>query len=286
MMDIKKMRLLPVLLVLLVAAGCTSEKKSYADRMEAEHKSDIPVANAASHIEQAGEVVTEMVSYARINGKNVEGYLARPKGRTDDLPGIIVIHEWWGLNDNIRMMTRRLAGEGYMALAVDLYNGQAAQTSGEAKKYMQQVSQNTQLAIDNLSQAAEYLDDERDADDIGVIGWCFGGGWSLQTALHMPDEIDATVIYYGQLVQDAKRLKKLDMPVLGIFGAEDDGIPKEEVNKFRKTLNRLNKDAEIHIYDGADHAFANPSGNRYNKKAAKDAWQKTISFLHTHLEDD
>lgn len=285
-MNTKKAQFLPVLIALLMIAGCTSEKKSYADRMEAEHKNDAPVTNAASQIEQTGEVVTEMVNYATVNGEEVDGYLAKPKGEDDDLPGIVVIHEWWGLNDNIKMMTRRLAGEGYLALAVDLYNGQSAETPGQAKKYVQQVSQNTESAIDNLNQAVEYLDDEQDAEDIGVIGWCFGGGWSLQTALHMPDEIDATVIYYGRLVQDADQLKKLDMPILGVFGAEDKGIPKEEVEKFKKTLDQLGKDAEIHIYEGADHAFANPSGNRYNKEAAADAWQKTITFFDEHLEED
>lgn len=285
-MDSKMIYPLPLLIALLIAAGCSSEKKSYADRMEAEHKHDEPVANAASEIEQTGEVVTENVTYATVNGNEVTGYLAKPKDADDDLPGVVVIHEWWGLNDNIRMMTRRLAGEGYAALAVDLYNGQTADAPDKARQYVQEVSQNSEAAIDNLDQAISYLDEEQDAEKIGVIGWCFGGGWSLRTALEMPDQIDATVIYYGRMVQNEAELKKLDMPILGIFGAEDQGIPKEEVTKFEKTLDQLGKNADIHIYEGADHAFANPSGNRYNKEAAGDAWQKTITFFGEHLKED
>lgn len=277
----------PMLILLLsLAVGCSSENKDYADRMEAEHKDDTPAANAAAQLEQTEEVETETVTYATVDGTEISGYLAKPKGADDDLPGIVVIHEWWGLNDNIRMMTRRLAGEGYVALAVDLYNGQSADSPDHARQYVQQVSQNPDAAIDNLGQAIEYLEEEQEAEEIGTIGWCFGGGWSLQTALNMPDEVDATVIYYGQLVQDKSELQKLDTPILGIFGAEDQGIPKEEVEQFRNTLNEMDKEAEIHIYEGADHAFANPSGNSYSKKAAEEAWQETITFLDEHLEED
>lgn len=284
-MESRIMQAFLVLVALLMVIGCMSERKSYADRMEAEHRGDAPVANAASQIEQSGEVVTETVAYATVDGDKVTGYLAKPIGVEKGLPGVVVIHEWWGLNDNIRMMTRRLAGEGYAALAVDLYDDQTADTPDKARQYVQQVSQNPESALDNLEQAVAYLAKEQDAENIGTIGWCFGGGWSLRTALEMPGQVDATVIYYGQLVQDPDRLQKLEMPILGIFGAEDQGIPKEEVEKFEKTLDQLGKEADIHIYEGADHAFANPSGNRYNKEAAEDAWQKTVTFFEEHLKE-
>lgn len=118
---------------------------------------------------------------------------------------------------------------------------------------------------------------------IGVVGWCFGGGWSLQTALALGDGIDATVIYYGRLVTDPAELEPLTSPVLGIFGSLDQGIPVETVREFESALDSLGKEATIHVYEGADHAFANPSGTRYNAEAAEDAWEKTMAFFAQNL---
>lgn len=180
------------------------------------------------------------------------------------------------------MMTDKLAGEGYTALAVDLYNGKVAESPDNARQYAGSV--NDEEAIDNLTQAYEYLTGQENATNIGTIGWCFGGSWSLQTALAHPEKIDAAVIYYGRLTTDAEELKKLEMPVLGIFGAEDDGIPPEQVKEFESVLNEVGVTNSIHIYEGADHAFANPSGESYVEDAAEDAWQKTIAFFNEHLK--
>ena len=111
------------------------------------------------------------------------------------------------------------------------------------------------------------------------IGWCFGGAWSLNTALAMPDTLDAAVIYYGHLVTDPERLETLQMPILGLFGAEDQGIPLDSVEAFSSALETLGKDATIVVYPGADHAFANPSGHNYQPEAAEAAWRETVSFL-------
>lgn len=273
--------------IVLGVMGCASEKKKgndFIDRMETEHQGDSPVANAAAAIPQGAEVDTATVSYAMVGGNRVSGYLAKPQDAADDMPGIIVIHEWWGLNDNIRMMTRRLAGEGYVALAVDLYNGKAADSPEMAGQYAREAGEHPEQAIDNLKQAYAYLTNEEGVGNVGTIGWCFGGGWSLQAALALPNKIDATVIYYGRLVTDPAKLKPLRMPILGLFGSEDQGIPPDEVHKFEAVLDSLGKDASIHIYEGANHAFANPSGTRYNKEAAEDAWNKTVSFFATNLK--
>lgn len=268
--------------IIVLIAACGSRKKDYFDRMDEEHKGDTPIENAAGETPQSGEVVTETVNYAMVDGNKISGYLAKPNQAKSNLPGIIVIHEWWGLNDNIRMMTRRLAGEGYVALAVDLYNGKVAETSQNAGKYARSVEQ--EPALENLSQAYTYLKEKQGATKTGTIGWCFGGGWSLQTALAMPDKIDATVIYYGRLETDEEQLKKLTMPILGIFGSEDSGIPPSTVKKFEAALNEAGIQNEIHIYEGANHAFANPSGTRYKKDAAEDAWEKTTAFFAEYLK--
>jgi len=261
----------------------------YAERMAREHAGETPVpAFAAEADESAGQVdvTAEPVQYATVGGAPVRGYLAMPEGagaRPDaGLPGLIVIHEWWGLNDNVETMARLFAHHGYVALAVDLYGGESAETAERARQLMSGVDE--AKAKDNLRQAYDYLVNERHVSRVGVIGWCFGGGWSLQTALLLPDRIDATVIYYGRLVDDRDALASLQMPILGFFGAEDQGIPVAGVRKFESTLKELGKDVEIHVYDGAGHAFANPSGERYQPQAAKDAWQRTLAFFDQHLK--
>jgi carboxymethylenebutenolidase len=118
------------------------------------------------------------------------------------------------------------------------------------------------------------------------LGWCFGGGWSLSTAQLFPDDLDASVIYYGQVTADEDKLRTINAPILGVFGADDTGIKVESVEAFRAALERLNKEHEIHIYPGVGHAFANPTGTNYNAEAATDAWNKTAEFLGRHLSDD
>lgn len=261
-----------------------ASESDYLDRMSREHVADAPVASAAAREAPADPVRTETVSYATVDGRPIRGYLARPRGGADPQAAILVIHEWWGLNDNIRSMTERLAGEGYAALAVDLYEGEVGAEPSQARRLVQRAQGRRAALLENLRQARAYLGRELGVSRVGTIGWCFGGGWSLQTALLMPDEIDATVIYYGRLVTDRDQLRPLGMPILGIFGAEDRGITVESVREFEAALKSLGRDAEIHIYDGADHAFANPSGTRYHAEAARDAWQKTVAFFAANLK--
>jgi len=117
-----------------------------------------------------------------------------------------------------------------------------------------------------------------------VIGWCFGGGWSLQTALEVPQGINAVVMYYGQPEKDRVRLSGLRSPLLGLLGADDKSIPPAAARELEANLKQLGKSAEIHIYDGAGHAFANPSGTNYRPAAAEDAWKRTVAFFKQHLK--
>jgi carboxymethylenebutenolidase len=262
--------------------SCSCGGSDPAVEMAHQHEGDAPVATEAAMARPAVEVETQTVTYATVNGQPVQGYLARPVGSEGPLPGIIVIHEWWGLNDNIRSMAEQLAGEGYRALAVDLYSGASASTPDEAQKLMSASLGKRDELIENLKQAYAYLSDR--GQKVGTIGWCFGGGWSLATALALPGDIDATVIYYGRLVTEKAELEKLQMPILGFFGSEDAGIPVESVKAFESALKELGKNASVHVYQGADHAFANPSGQKYQAEAAKDAWQKTLAFFQDHLK--
>ncbi|MGL4881231.1 MAG: dienelactone hydrolase family protein [Waterburya sp.] len=259
----------------------------------AAHRHDYPsptamtlrVRYAIALVEPEVPVVTESVEYVTIDGQAIRGYYAYPEGTTEPLPGIIAIHEWWGLNENIKAMTRRLAGEGYQVLAVDLYNGQIAQTPQKATQLVLQVTGNPLGTEANITKAYNYLTTEKKAPKVATIGWCFGGSWSLKTALIFPEELDAAVIYYGSEVGSAtsKELSTLKMPILGIFGGTDETIPLKTVEKFQSTLEKLGKKAEFHIYDNAGHAFANPSGKNYVPEAAEEAWEETTEFLEEHL---
>lgn len=262
----------------------TSSPDRTSERIAKEHQGDIPVATEAATQAPAQPVTSEMVNYATLNGKVVQGFFTQPTQAERPLPGIIAIHEWWGLNDNIKAVAERLAGEGYSVLAVDLYNGQVADQPPQAKQLSQSVRDNPQTAQDNLKQAYQFLVQDHNASQVGSIGWCFGGAWSLNTGLLLPNELDALVIYYGRLKTDPKVLASLKMPIAGFFGGQDQGIPLSDVKAFESALNQLDKTAEIHIYEQAGHAFANPSGQRYNPEAAADAWQRTIAFFSKTLK--
>jgi len=285
------MMLVTAVLALLVAgratAGTDAPKPPADDATAAmahAHAHDAPVPTAA--VGRAGgphAVSTENVDYATVAGKAVRGFLARPKDGKKGGPGIIVIHEWWGLNDNVRDQARQLASHGYTALGVDLYGGGVASDPDQAQALMKQVMADPAQAQENLKQAYDYLHDKQGAGKIGVIGWCFGGGWSLQTGLLLPGKIDAVVMYYGYPEQDRDKLAKLTAPLLGNFGAEDKSIDPPMVQKFQATLAELHKSADIKIFPGAGHAFANSSGKAYVKAAADEAWDRTLAFLQKNL---
>jgi carboxymethylenebutenolidase len=210
-----------------------------------------------------------------------KAYLSLPEGATAPVPAVVVIHEWWGLNDHIRHWADRLAADGYAALAVDLYGGKVATTPDEAMTTMKSVDEAKAKAM--LAAAHRFLaDDPRvAAKKRGVIGWCFGGGWSLQHAIAEAD-LDAAVIYYGRLTTDSAQLAKIQAPVLGVFANDDKGIPPEAVDAFEKAMRAAGKSIVVHRYD-ADHAFANPSGAHYDTAAATDAWTHVREFFATHL---
>ena len=269
------------------ASGQTAASgQTFTERMATEHQGDRPVATGIATLKPAQAIVSASVNYATVDGKPITGFLSQPQNATEPLPAIIAIHEWWGLNDNVRAVTERLAGEGYTALAVDLYGGRVAQDPNQAKTLMQSVMGDPQPAEENLRQAYDYLLRELNAPKVGSIGWCFGGAWSLKTGLLLPNELDAVAIYYGRLVTDQEQLATLSMPIAGFFGAKDQGIPVADVKAFETALKALDKPAEIYIYEDADHAFANPSGKRYNAEAAADAWEKTKIFFETFLQDE
>jgi carboxymethylenebutenolidase len=222
------------------------------------------------------------------------GYLVYPvsseKGQTTNetkLPAVIMIHENKGLNDHIKNMANLLAQQGYVVLAADMFNGEVVTEQNDSRRLTQAVRSNPENAINNLQAAVEYVSSLPNVDPsrIASMGWCFGGGQSLQLALNSQDHpLAATIIYYGSaLVTDNSNLSKIKWPVLGVFGDQDRGIPVDKVNEFKATLDEVGVPNEIYIYKGVGHAFANPSGDNYAPEETQDAWEKTLAFLKKYL---
>jgi carboxymethylenebutenolidase len=240
-----------------------------------------------SSIDNNSELFEGSLGDLQVKGSDVNyfeeytGYLAAPTNHDESYPGIIIIHEWWGLNENIKQTAENLASHGYVVLAVDLYGKPAATVADEARQLIS--SYDPDKGVSNMNGAAKFLEENYDVSRTASIGWCFGGGQSLNLALHNTD-MDATVIYYGSLVSDKERLSSISWPVLGIFAGLDQGITIESVNEFEQALDDLGIQNEIHIYPDAQHGFANPSGQRYAPEETKDAWEKTLSFLDSSLK--
>ena len=292
------MRLSSVLLALfgfVLLLGCGSDDASEADRMAEEHEGNTPTATEAARAPNS-PVTTETVVYTETaDGTPVTGYLVAPahpdsvlEARGQDpsasqLPGVVVIHEWWGLNDNIRTATRRLAGQGYRALAVDLYQGKTAGTSDSAQALMQQAMGRQQRLATNLQDAHDYLRSEAGAPRVAVMGWCFGGGRTFGAVAAAPERYDAAVAYYGNpesVTTDV--LRQTTTPVLAHFGRKDQAVSIETARTFESRFEETEADGAIHYYD-AGHAFANPSGESYEPEAAEQAWTRTTDFLAQHL---
>lgn len=228
-------------------------------------------------------VETATVSYAS-GQETVQATLAQPAG-AGPFPAVIVIHEWWGLNDQVKGEARRLAEEGYLSLAVDLYRGRMATDRDEAHELARGLPEDR--ARRDLLAAFTYLAGRSDVRPgrIGSIGWCMGGGHSLILAVAEP-RLAASVIYYGRLVTDETSLQSVQAPVLGLFGDQDRGIPVESVRAFETAMQKLGKSVEMHVYPGAGHAFANQERPSYRPEAAQDAWEKTLAFFARTLKAD
>jgi carboxymethylenebutenolidase len=224
------------------------------------------------------------VSY-KSGDETVQALLYTPAGK-GPFPAVIVIHEWWGLNDWVKDQAAKLADQGYVALAIDLYRGKVATTPEMAHEIMRGVPEDR--AKRDLHAAFEFLQSQPNVrkDRIGAIGWCMGGGYALDVALQEPT-LAADVINYGHLATDPDALKKINAPILGLFGALDQGIPPADVKKFAETLQGMGKKIDIKIYDDAGHAFENPDNKNkpgYQAADAANAWKRTVSFLAENLK--
>jgi carboxymethylenebutenolidase len=216
--------------------------------------------------------------------ETVNAILYTPQGK-GPFPALVVIHEWWGLNDWVKEEASKLADQGYVALAIDLYRGKVASTPEEAHEIMRGVPEDRSSR--DLLAATAFLNSQVSVNPkrIGSIGWCMGGGYSLNLAVNDPT-LKVAVINYGHLASDDATLKKIDAAILGIFGGQDKGIPPADVKKFESQLKALGKTVDIHIFPDAGHAFENPNNKQgYRADDAAQAWKLTTDFLAKYLKN-
>ena len=222
-----------------------------------------------------------MIEFER-NGRRVGGYFARPQG-AGPFPAVIVIQEWWGLNEHLKNVAKRYAREGYVALAPDLYHGNVTADPNEAGKLMGAL--NREEAVKDLLGAVQHLKGLKEVrgDRIGVTGFCMGGSYALLLPCRTK-EIRAAAPYYGEIPDEAA-LRNLACPILYVYGDADFWITKEEVKRLEASLKKLGKTGEVKIYPGAPHAFFNDTRKDvYRQTEAQDAWRRTLDFFAKHLK--
>ena len=218
----------------------------------------------------------------------VHGIVYTPAGK-GPFPGIIVIHEWWGLNDWVKEQASKLADQGYVTLAIDLYRGKVATTPNEAHEFMGGVPQDR--AKRDLQAAFNFVQSQSNVkkDRIGAIGWCMGGGYALQLAIDQPslraDAINYGVYDYASLAKNTEEIKKINASILGLFGAQDRGIPTNDLKAFVDAMAKQGKKADFSIYPDAGHAFENPNNkDGYRPKDAQSAWKRIVIFFSDTLK--
>lgn len=281
------MKPLPILLILLFSASILSAQDGITtcltpatqsfntfasnEKFNNDHPEPLPYVHRSE--------IGKMIKFKTSDGKTANAYLLESQVDSDDY--LLVIHEWWGLNDHIKKISEKYYSElgTVNVLAIDLYDGKIADTREKASEYMGKVDDKRARAI--IKGALDYAGN---SSEIATIGWCFGGGWALQAAMMAGSEAQGAVIYYGMPEKDIERIKeKINFPVLGIFGTKDDWITPEVVSNFEKNMKEAQKELNVHFYE-ATHAFANPSNPDHDKEATQDAYEKSLAFIKRVLD--
>ncbi len=221
--------------------------------------------------------IGKATTYKCADGKDANAFVFMAKKKTNNY--LLVVHEWWGLNDWVKKISEQLYNDlgDVNVIDIDLYDGNVATTREDAGKFMQAVKEDRAKAI--INGAIAYAGPSA---RIATIGWCFGGGWSLQTALLASKQAVACVMYYGMPEQDVNKLKTLNCDVLGNFAAKDGWISPKVVAQFEANMKTAGKKVTTHEFD-ADHGFANPSNPIYNSAATTEAYGYTLAFLKPKL---
>jgi carboxymethylenebutenolidase len=275
----------------LVASGCgTSDPGQDEGAVPTESEASAVAPQAATAAPESveptdGEValVEQNLAYGEAAKTNLVGYLVMPADAVEPLPGLIVIHAEAGLDEETRALTRRLAGERYIALAVDLYAGTPIENARDAATRAGALVENTDATLGNIRQAYDYLTKYAFVPSVAAIGMGSGGSWALRAGIALPDELDGIIMYYGQIVTESNALGPLTAPILGHFAGLDESMPAADVRLFRSRLLEAGKRAEINIYPNVEPGFASEASAAYNATVAEESWQTTLEFLDLNL---
>ena len=219
------------------------------------------------------------VAYGETEDRNHVGYFAAPEQIVEPLPGIVLVHERWGLDDSMREIARNLAQEGYAVMAVDLFAGLTASDPGEAQTLTSQVSAAREATLSNIAQAVDYLRAYALAPRVAVVGYGLGGGFALETAVTVPEKIDAVASYYGPLLTDADSLQRLRAPFLGLYAEHDASVPMRQIQEFRGLLRDAGNPGMVLIQSGTSHGFADPGRPAFDAANADIARRELTEFL-------
>ncbi len=237
-------------------------------------------AGDGAALPSAEGLIAGNVEYPDAGGEMLMGYLARPEG-DGPYPAVIVLQEWWGLDNHIRDVTNRFAQEGFVALAPDLYDGVSTTEPDEARKLVMQLDM--EEAVREIQSGIDFAlaQDFTAGDQAGIVGFCMGGRLALAAGL-ADDRLGAVVPFYGTPLEP-EQAAGVKAPVLGLYGEKDNGIPVDAVTAMGDALTAAGIENEMHVYAGAEHAFFNDTRPSYNAEAAADAWPRTLAWLRDHL---
>ena len=222
--------------------------------------------------------MSETIEFQRPDGKRCSGYYGEPEGNKT-APGVVLIQEWWGLNDQIKGMADDLVKEGYRVLVPDLYRGDVTLEQAEAKHKMDELNFDDATNQD-IRGAAQYL--QKHSPDVAVMGFCMGGVLAMLSAIHIPN-IQAAVSWYGVPPEEGGDPSTISIPVQGHFGTADSFFPPETVDALEQKLKAGTVDYDFYRYEGAEHAFGNETGDSYGAEAKKKAWARSLAFLSEHI---
>jgi carboxymethylenebutenolidase len=258
-----------------LVAACAQFPNASAPPVVDESQPTVP-----SGLETKDNLTTGIVEYPDADGETLMGYLAY-QAEAEAKPAVVVIQEWWGLNDHIKDLAHRFANEGFVALAPDLYHGAVATEPDEARKLVMELSMPE--AVKEIQQAITFLlaQDYVRGDKVGIVGFCMGGGLVLQTALQ-EDNLAGGVVFYGSPL-DPDEAEQVKAPILTFIGTADQ-IPVSGVEAMHASFDKAGIENEFHVYEGAQHAFFNDTRASYNEAAATDAWPRTLTWFRNHLE--
>ncbi|MEM8546809.1 MAG: dienelactone hydrolase family protein [Pseudomonadota bacterium] len=275
-----------VALILALLAGCSDDTPETASQAapapERQSASATPAAQPAL-LPEAMAVAAEGLPYGELEDGLLRGYFAYPEAMLSPLPGVILVHDWNGVDEATRAAAERIAGQGFMVLAVDLYGGQAVTDREVAGRLSRELIEAPEKVAANLAAAQRFLRDGAGAPSVGTFGWAMGGYWSFSASRLLPDPPAASVVLYGQVDQDAERLAALQAPVLTVFAENDPSMPLDMIRAYEAEGVAQGKTLEVLVVPETRAGFADTGNAAFDEAAAATAWAAVFSFLAEHL---